>query len=63
MDELLKLLKDINARIDAASKETLGDLPKDAACSVETEGNPSEYNEMLVEMMTLQAEYLRGLRK
>jgi hypothetical protein len=63
MDDLLKLLKDINARLDAVSKDTLEDLPADAACQVETEGPPSEWNEMMVEMLTAQAEYLRSLRK
>ena len=63
MDDLLKLLKDINARLDAASKDTLEDLPADAAYQVETEGPPSEWNEIMVEMLTAQAEYLRSLRK
>lgn len=63
MDELLKLLRDLNARVKAVENETLEDFPKDAACGVELRGNPSELNEVFVEMMTAQADYLRSLRK
>jgi hypothetical protein len=54
--KLAQLQKDL-------ADETLRDFPTDAACQVETEGPPSEWNEAMVEMLTAQAEYLRSLRK